>query len=135
MSQLSDLHYALVQRLCDADPQLWPESVLEDVLREIDWSPIVHNDAICLVLARSLFGGSIAELASGCWVNLVPNGEGVHMRDLCDAQARSGGRGWMNAPRFEPHAFLARDTTGMLTARAAALERELTEHIEHRLAE
>lgn len=134
MSQLADLHDKLVQRLCDANPDLWPESVLEHALQEIDWDLATHNDAICLVLARSLLGGTIVELAPRCWTNLQPNGEGVRVRDLCGARVRSGGRDWRDAPRFEPHEFVARDTTGTLAARAIALEHELTAHIAHRLA-
>lgn len=134
MSQLANLHHKLVQRLCDADPRLWPESILECALQEIDWDLATHNDAVCLVLARSLLGGTIVELATGCWMNLQPNGEGVHVRDLCGARVRSGWSGWKNAPRFEPHEFLERDTTSTLAARAGALEHELAAHIARKLA-
>jgi len=132
---LLDLYLAVVQNAHRTHPNPLPHTTLRHLLNELrELGVPLDNDAVCLVFAKHIFGGTIAELAPGCWLNYVPNGEGVRYEDLCGAGARSGRPIGMATNRWEPEAFLLRDETGSLESRAHSLQTRFRDLLESKLA-
>ena len=126
MSQLRRLYDQLIQKVCKGPKAPVPLDVLQNLIDKTYLNLATHNDTICLVLARELYGGMIAQLAPGCWINLVPDGENVIYWDLCNAVSRSGRQIDATTHTWSVEEFLARDMNGSLATRATIFQKNLT---------
>ncbi|NQV89920.1 hypothetical protein HQ487_00760 [Candidatus Uhrbacteria bacterium] len=123
MKTIHDLYLAYVRQAHRTNSDLLPSTILRNLLQELRSNGVpFDNDAVCLVLCRHIFGGTVAELAPGCWLNYVPNGEGVSYEDLCGAGKRSGLPIGTAKQRWNAQEFLDRDETESLASRAKSFE-------------
>jgi len=111
--------------------------LLEDLVEELG-SARFGDDAVCYVLCRDVWGGTIGQLTHDLvdpgFVNRASGAtEGFNPHDVCGSVRRKN-RGMATAVASFAHAeFLRRHSTGTLAQRAEDFETALVDLIEQKL--
>lgn len=136
---LASVWYEFFAREVQQNPRETTEWVIQRLVEELRASAEHLEDAVVYTMARTIDGGTIAQLTHDVdpgFVNRVVGAtEGFYPRDYCFATRRKR-CGVASAVRtFEPVAFLARDPTGTLAERSRAFEAAFIALLQEKLAD
>lgn len=124
---LVSIWYRYFAQAIQKEPRAMTEWLIQGLVAELRASAEHLEDAIVYTMARTLDGGTIAQLTHDAddpgFVNRAAGAtEGFYPRDYCGATVRKRCGVASSVRTFEPAQFLARDSTGTLAERSRAFE-------------